>query len=73
MIQQVHDALADAFHLAFLACAVVMAVVIALGIRDLPPLTVASDESADEQAALAHQSGIAFLSASRSLNVRHAG
>jgi hypothetical protein len=29
---------ADAFHVAFLACAVVMAVAIALGMRDLPLL-----------------------------------
>ncbi|HTJ90044.1 MAG TPA: MDR family MFS transporter [Acidocella sp.] len=53
MIPQVHVALADAFHVAFLACAVVMAVavVIALGMRDLPLRTVAS---ADEPATLAH-------------------
>jgi hypothetical protein len=52
MIPQVHVALADAFHGAFLACAVVMAVavVIALGMRDLPLQTATSKEPA----ALAH-------------------
>ncbi|HEY1858434.1 MDR family MFS transporter [Acidocella sp.] len=56
MVPQVHVALADAFHLAFLACAVVMAiaVAIALGMRDLPLRTVATNEAADEPAALAH-------------------
>ena len=56
MIPQVHVALADAFHAAYLACAVVMAaaVVIALGMRDLPLRTVATHEPAGEPAALAH-------------------
>lgn len=59
MMPLVHVALADAFHLAFLACAVVMAlaVVITAGMRDLPLRTVAArDPGADtaEPAALAH-------------------
>jgi EmrB/QacA subfamily drug resistance transporter len=56
MIPQVHVALADAFHVGFLACAVVMAVavVIALGMRDLPLRTVVTDEPAGEPAALVH-------------------
>jgi hypothetical protein len=36
-----------------------MAMVIALGMRDLPLRSVASDASVDEPAALAHQSGMA--------------
>jgi EmrB/QacA subfamily drug resistance transporter len=56
MMPQVHIALANAFHLAFLACAVVMAVavVIALGMRDLPLRSAAAHESEAEPAALAH-------------------
>jgi MFS family permease len=56
MIPQVHVALADAFHLAFLACAVVMAVavVIALGMRDMPLRTVSTHEPTGEPAPLAH-------------------
>jgi hypothetical protein len=56
MIPQVHVALADAFHVGFLACAVVMAVavVIALGMRDLPLRNVVTDEPAGEPAALVH-------------------
>jgi MFS family permease len=56
MIPQVHIALADAFHLAFLACAVVMAVavVIAVGMRDLPLRTVMALDSGGEPAPLAH-------------------
>jgi EmrB/QacA subfamily drug resistance transporter len=56
MIPQVHIALGAAFHLAFLACAVVMAValVIAFGMRDLPLRTTAAHEPAGEPAALAH-------------------
>lgn len=56
LMPQVHVALADAFHLAFLACAVAMAgaVVVALGMRDLPLRTVAANEPTGEPAALAH-------------------
>jgi len=56
LIPQVHLALADAFHLAFLACGVVMAaaVFIALGMRDLPLRTVSANEPAAEPTALAH-------------------
>ncbi len=56
MIPQVHIALADAFHLAFLACAVVMAVavVIAVGMRDLPLRSVMTREPVGEPAPLAH-------------------
>lgn len=52
----VQDALAGAFHLAFLACAIAMAaaVVVALGMRDLPLRTTAANEPAAEPAALAH-------------------
>ncbi|HTC08376.1 MAG TPA: MDR family MFS transporter [Acetobacteraceae bacterium] len=51
----VQAALADAFHLAFLACAVVMgiAVVVALGMRDLPLRTSAAS-APPETNALAH-------------------
>jgi len=56
LIPLVHIALADAFHLAFLACAVVMAVavVIATGMRDLPLRGAAEHEPSAEPAALAH-------------------
>ncbi|HVZ10781.1 MDR family MFS transporter [Rhodopila sp.] len=56
MIPQVHIALANAFHLAFLACAVVMAValVIAVGMRDLPLRTASAHEPSAEPAPLAH-------------------
>jgi EmrB/QacA subfamily drug resistance transporter len=56
MIPQVHIALADAFRLAFLACAVVMAaaVFVALGMRDLPLRSGSERETAAEPAALAH-------------------
>ncbi|HVY15744.1 MAG TPA: MDR family MFS transporter [Rhodopila sp.] len=56
MIPKVHIALADAFHVAFLACAVVMAaaVFIALGMRDLPLRTTSAREPTDETAVLAH-------------------
>lgn len=56
MIPQVHIALANAFHVAFLACAVVMAVavVIALGMRDLPLRAAAKQEPAGEPAVMAH-------------------
>ncbi len=52
MLPDVHAAMAGAFHLAFLACAVAMgaALVVALGMRDLPLRTA----SANEPAALAH-------------------
>ncbi len=56
-IPLVHMAMANAFHLAFLACAVVMAVavVIATGMRDLPLRGAPADnEAASEPAALAH-------------------
>ena len=51
----VQAALADAFHLAFLACAVAMgiAVVVALGMRDLPLRTSAAS-APPETNALAH-------------------
>ncbi len=56
MMPQVHVALADAFHLAFMACAVVMAlaVVIAAGMRDLPLRSGASQEPSAQSGALAH-------------------
>jgi hypothetical protein len=56
MIPAVHVALADAFHLAFWACAIVMAlaIVIAAGMRDLPLRTVSAREASAEPAALAH-------------------
>jgi EmrB/QacA subfamily drug resistance transporter len=56
MMPQVHIALADAFHLAFLACAVVMAAatVVALGMRDLPLRSAPAHEPGAEPAALAH-------------------
>ena len=46
MMPQVHIALAAGFQLAFLACAVVMAVavVIALGMRDLPLRSAAAED-----------------------------
>ncbi|MDR3539185.1 MAG: MDR family MFS transporter [Acetobacteraceae bacterium] len=56
MLPQVQAALSGAFHLAFLACAVAMAaaIVVALGLRDLPLRTSAANEPATEPAALAH-------------------
>jgi EmrB/QacA subfamily drug resistance transporter len=56
MLAHVHLALADAFHLAFLACAVAMAValVVALGMRDLPLRTSAASAPRHQPAALAH-------------------
>jgi EmrB/QacA subfamily drug resistance transporter len=55
MMPHVHAAMAGAFHLAFLACAVAMgvAVVVAFGMRDLPLRTAAANEP-PEPAALAH-------------------
>jgi EmrB/QacA subfamily drug resistance transporter len=55
MLPHVQAALAGAFHLAFLACAVAMlaAVVVALGMRDLPLRTSSANEP-PEPAALAH-------------------
>jgi hypothetical protein len=52
MLPHVHAAMAGAFHIAFLACAVAMgvALMVALGMRDL---TLRSS-SANEPAALAH-------------------
>ena len=58
LLPQVHLALANAFHMAFLACAAAMAiaVVIAMGMRDLPLRTASAREpgSEPEPAALAH-------------------
>ncbi|MBN8872069.1 MAG: MFS transporter [Rhodospirillales bacterium] len=56
MMPQVQVALADAFHWAFLACAIAMAVavVVALGMRDLPLRTASAHEPPAEPAALAH-------------------
>jgi len=56
MLPHVQAALAGAFHLAFLACAVAMlaALIVALGMRDLPLRTVSANEPAPEPAALAH-------------------
>jgi EmrB/QacA subfamily drug resistance transporter len=55
MVPHVHAALAGAFHLAFGACGVAMfaAVIVALGMRDLPLRTSAANEPS-EPAALAH-------------------
>jgi Na+/melibiose symporter-like transporter len=55
MLPHVQAALAGAFHLAFLACAVAMlaAVIVALGMRDLPLRTSSANEP-PEPAALAH-------------------
>jgi EmrB/QacA subfamily drug resistance transporter len=55
MLPHVQAALAGAFHLAFLACAVAMlaAVIVALGMRDLP-LRSSSANEPPEPAALAH-------------------
>jgi hypothetical protein len=49
-------ALAGAFHIAFLACAVALvpAVIVALGMRDLPLRTTAANDPATEAAPLAH-------------------
>jgi Na+/melibiose symporter-like transporter len=56
MLPHVQAALAGAFHLAFLACAVAMgtALVVALGMRDLPLRTSNADEPQSEPAVLAH-------------------
>jgi EmrB/QacA subfamily drug resistance transporter len=56
---QVHAALAGAFHLAFLACALAMiaALVVAFGMRDMPLRTGAEKETADtarDSAPIAH-------------------
>jgi hypothetical protein len=55
MLPHVHAAMAGAFDLAFLACAVAMgvALVVALGMRDLP-LRSGSANEPPEPAALAH-------------------
>lgn len=55
MLPHVQTALAGAFHVAFLACAVAMgiAVIVALGMRDLPLRTSAAS-APSEPAALAH-------------------
>jgi EmrB/QacA subfamily drug resistance transporter len=56
MMPSVHAALAGSFHLAFAACAVAMgcAIVVALGMRDLPLRTSAANEPPAEPTALAH-------------------
>jgi hypothetical protein len=56
MLPHVQAALAGAFHVAFLACAVAMlvAILIAVRMRDLPLRTSAANEPAAEPAALAH-------------------
>jgi EmrB/QacA subfamily drug resistance transporter len=56
MLPHVQTALAGAFHLAFLACAVSMAIatIVALGMRDLPLRTSVASDAAQEPAALAH-------------------
>ena len=56
MLPHVQTALAGAFHIAFLACAVAMvpALLVALGMRDLPLRTTSANEPATEPAALAH-------------------
>ena len=56
MLPQVQAALAGAFHLAFAVCAVAMlaAVIVALGMPDLPLRTSAANAPAPEPAALAH-------------------
>jgi EmrB/QacA subfamily drug resistance transporter len=55
MMPHVHAAMGGAFHLAFLACAVAMgvALVVGLGMRDLPLRTASANEP-QEPAALAH-------------------
>jgi hypothetical protein len=55
MMPHVQDALAGAFHIAFLACAIAMvpAVLVAMGMRDLPLRTTSANEPA-EPAVLAH-------------------
>jgi hypothetical protein len=56
MLPQVQAALVGAFHLAFFACAVAMvaAVAIALGMRDLPLRTAAASDPSPQPATLAH-------------------
>jgi EmrB/QacA subfamily drug resistance transporter len=56
MLPQVQAALIGAFHLAFFACAVAMvaAVAIALGMRDLPLRTAAASDPSPQPATLAH-------------------
>ena len=56
MLPRVETALAGAFHLTFVACAVAMAIglVILAGMRDLPLRTSAAGEPPPEPAALAH-------------------
>ncbi len=56
MLPHIQAALAGAFHIAFLACAVAMAagLVIMRGMRDLPLRTSAAGEPPPEPAALAH-------------------
>ena len=56
MLPHVQLALAGAFHIAFLACAVAMlpAVIVALGMRDLPLRTASASDPVTEPATLAH-------------------
>jgi EmrB/QacA subfamily drug resistance transporter len=56
MLPHVQQALAGAFHLAFLSCAVAMVVaaVVTLGMRDLPLRAASADEPRQEPGALAH-------------------
>jgi MFS family permease len=56
LMPHVQEALAGAFHLAFLACAVAMtaALGVAMGLRDLPLRSSSADEPQPEPAALAH-------------------
>ncbi|HTI80215.1 MAG TPA: MDR family MFS transporter [Acetobacteraceae bacterium] len=56
MLPHVQQALAGAFHLAFLSCALAMVVaaVVTLGMRDLPLRGSSADEPQPEPAALAH-------------------
>ncbi len=56
MLPHVQAALAGAFHLAFIACALAMAagLVVMRGMRDLPLRTSAANEPPPEPAALAH-------------------
>jgi MFS family permease len=56
MLPQVQEALGGAFHLAFFACAVAMvvAVAITLGMRDLPLRTAPASDPSPQPATLAH-------------------
>ena len=56
MLPHVHAAMAGAFHIAFLSCAIAMAaaLIVAMGMRDLPLRTSSAAEPGAEPAALAH-------------------